>query len=485
MRYQINFQMRVLYSFPYRIGAGRICDTAWQQVNAISLAGAEVSLLTGSVHRPLEQPLRRVLTTLSKGPFKIPYRMLGRRRALHLHDLRTANWLSRNAQNIDIFHGWPGSSLRTLKVAKEHGIPTLLERPNAHTEYAFEVSESENRVCEIPAPKGHDHTYCSELLSKELKEYDECDFLLCPSQFVKNSFVSKGTEKSKLLEHHYGFDESQFTPQSEDNDLRTADQKLNAIYVGSCEPRKGLHYILKAWLHSEAANKGKLKICGEFVPHYRESLGEMLAHPSIEVLGFRSDIPDLMRSADIFLLSSVEEGSALVTYEARASGCILLVSDATGAPCEHGENALVHPAQNWKELAKHLDQVLSDNELSSEITQEFSAEYRRFDVEKNQAKFFWSAITTQCYLTTLSSHECSFKSSARATAQTTPEGSSASSWMNFPTQNLPQRFQNFESTFNLSSTNFLPLSPLRKARLKFTCCAEREISIWGSWPAGA
>ena len=359
--------MRVLYSFPYRIGAGRICTTAWQQVNAISSAGAETSLLTGSVHRPLEEPTKRIITTLSKGPLKIPYRLLGRPRALHLHDLSTANWLNRNADQIDVFHGWPGSSLQSLQVAKKHGIPSLLERPNAHTEYAFEVSERENQVCGIPAPKGHDHTYCARSLATELTEYEHCDFLLCPSPFVKRSFLNKGIAEEKLLKHHYGFDKTKFSSPSGNHKPESSDERFDALYVGSCEPRKGLHYILKAWLQSEACRKGRLKICGEFVPHYRESLGEMLQHPSVEVLGFRNDIPELMRSSQIFILSSVEEGSALVTYEARASGCILLVSDATGAPCEHGKNALVHSAQNWKELAHHLNRMISEPKLSSHL----------------------------------------------------------------------------------------------------------------------
>ena len=49
-----------------------------------------------------------------------------------------------------------------------------------------------------------------------------------------------------------------------------------------------------------------------------------------------------MRKSNILVLSSIEEGSALVTSEARASGCVLLVSEAAGAICTHMENALVH-----------------------------------------------------------------------------------------------------------------------------------------------
>ena len=37
-----NRPIRVLYSFPHKIGAGRICYTAWQQVAGLAAAGADV-----------------------------------------------------------------------------------------------------------------------------------------------------------------------------------------------------------------------------------------------------------------------------------------------------------------------------------------------------------------------------------------------------------------------------------------------------------
>ena len=40
-------RVRVLYSFPHKLGAERICYTAWQQVNGLAAAGADV-LVAGS-----------------------------------------------------------------------------------------------------------------------------------------------------------------------------------------------------------------------------------------------------------------------------------------------------------------------------------------------------------------------------------------------------------------------------------------------------
>ena len=67
-----------------------------------------------------------------------------------------------------------------------------------------------------------------------------------------------------------------------------------------------------------------------------------------------------MRQSDVFVLPTIEEGSALVTLEARGSGCVLLVSDAAGAICRHGENALVHSARDVATLTKQLTTLDQD-----------------------------------------------------------------------------------------------------------------------------
>jgi glycosyltransferase involved in cell wall biosynthesis len=349
---------KILYSFPHRLGAQRICLTAWQQVENIAKAGAQVTAICGSVARPVNDACR-VITTLSMRDIRVPTKWLGRERVLAIHDWQTARWLRRHHREIDLVHAWPGAAIRTIRVASEFGIPCLLERPNTHTEYAFQAADEEAKRCGISLPQGHDHSYDEMRLRQEMAEYAECDFLLCPSDFVERTFLERGISKSKILRHRYGYDPDRFSPGQADRG-KADSPGMTAIYAGVCEPRKGLHYILEAWHASGVRDDCKLLICGEFVPGYAESLRELLDHPSIEVLGHRSDLPDQMRKADVFLLSSVEEGSALVTYEALASGCVLLVSDATGAPCADGESGLVHPMRDVACLAAHLAGIRRD-----------------------------------------------------------------------------------------------------------------------------
>ncbi|RYD63257.1 MAG: glycosyltransferase [Verrucomicrobiaceae bacterium] len=355
----MNPPVRVLYSFPHKLGAGRICTTAWHQVEGASRAGAQVTVLAGSQVRPVNDQIK-VKTTLSLGKLRVPYKLIGRDLACHWHDIATSMWLNAHHREVDVVHSWPLGSIRTIRTAKRHGIPVVLERPNAHTAYAYEEVERENRDVGIVLPDNHDHEVDPKRLALEESEYAEADYLLCPSDFVARTFLDRGFEQSKLVRHQYGYDLSRFTPHAPNG---AAHDGLVMIYAGVVEPRKGLHHALKAWLASGAHEKGTFMVCGEFVPGYRGRLEPMLSHPSVKVMGHRTDLPDLMRQADVFVLSSVEEGSALVTYEARGSGCVLLVSDASGAVCEHMKDGLIHPMRDVAELTAHLRLLDNDRAL--------------------------------------------------------------------------------------------------------------------------
>lgn len=355
--------VRVLYSFPHKLGADRICYTAWQQVNGLASAGAQLRVFPGVQSRPVASTIR-VEPTLARGRLRVPYRLIGSMRAIALHDAVVAWRLKRLAGRIDVVHAWPLGALRTLKVARELGIPAVLERPNANTRFAYYVVRQECNRLGISLPPGHEHAYNPEVLRIEEEEYQLADGLLCPSDFVRQTFLDRGFAPSKLLRHQYGFDDRTYFPVSEPRD---ASQGITMIFAGGCAPRKGLHYALEAWLRSPGRECGTFLIAGAFVPGYAEKLSSMLSHPSVRVLGHRNDIPELMRKCDLLVLPSIEEGSALVTHEARGSGCVLLVSEAAGAICEHLKTGFVHRVGDVETLAGQITMLHEDRRLLERI----------------------------------------------------------------------------------------------------------------------
>lgn len=350
--------VRILQSFPHKIGAGRICTTAWHQAAGVAAAGGEVTVFTGVVHKPLPERVR-VQTTLARGRLRIPYRVIGPLRALALHDRIVARALPALADRIDVVHTWPLAARETLRAARRLGMVTVLERPNAHTRFAYEVVARECNRLGVALPPDHEHAYNDSKLAIEEEEYALADALLCPSDFVMRTFRDQGFERDTLVRHAYGYDESVYHPA---DSQRERSAGLTALFVGVAAVRKGLHYALRAWLDSPASGTGRLLIAGEFLPDYRERLTPMLGHPSVHVLGHRDDVPELMRRSDILLLPSIEEGSALAPMEAVGSGCVPLVSDVCGGVCV-ADNALVHPVGDVAALTRDITRIDDDRDL--------------------------------------------------------------------------------------------------------------------------
>jgi glycosyltransferase involved in cell wall biosynthesis len=358
-----NDRLRVLYSFPNKLGADRICYTAWQQVNGLAAAGADLLVFPGVLHRPVPEGVR-VRPTLARGKARISYKLVGSLRACAWHDWIVARRLKNLVGRIDIIHTWPLGALRTVKTAAQLGIPTVLERCNANTRFAMEVVQQECERLGVALPPDHEHAYNAEKLRIEEEEYDLADRLLCPSEFTAKTFLDKGYPKEKLARHIYGFDEKVYYPSSEPRDPK---RPLTMLFVGVCAVRKGVHYALEAWVKSPASKEGTFLIAGEFLPAYQEKLAPMLNHPSVRVLGHRNDVPELMRKSDILILPSIEEGFGLVVTEAIGSGCVPLASEACTELCKHMETGLMHRIGDVTAIREHITMLHEDRALLARL----------------------------------------------------------------------------------------------------------------------
>jgi glycosyltransferase involved in cell wall biosynthesis len=352
--------MHVLYSFPDVVGKAGIGTTAYQQVNEVAKSGVEVTLYCTTLTRELPESVR-VVETLSLLGRRVPHRMLGIDRSYRYHDRRVAAALRRIGSGIDLVHCWPRATVATASAARHHMIPSFREIPNTHTAHAFEVVAREAETLGLASARSHSHAFDEAILELEEREYEVADVLLVPSEYSLSTFRERGVPAEKLALHRYGFDPTRFRPPPSPPD--GSRRGLTAVFVGRCEPRKGLHHALRAWRNSGACEDGRFVVCGTFEPAYREVLEPLLAHPSIEVRGFVADPVALMQESDLLILPSLEEGSALVTYEARACGCVLVVSEAAGARCSDGVDGLVHPPGDVAALTEHLGRLLAEPEL--------------------------------------------------------------------------------------------------------------------------
>lgn len=348
--------MRLLYSFPGDVGTPGIGTTAYHQIQSLVSAGVSVTVSCGRLKRPFAAEVE-VQETLAVAGRRIPRRLLGGMdNSSRYHDALTARRLANDA-DIDIVHTWPVGALTTLRTASTVGIPSFREAPNTHTAIAYSAVALECSRIGFRLSRGHSHRWNNRRLRREHAEYVAARKILVPSDHVASSFLAAGFRESELARHQYGFDPSIFRPEPG----FTSQKRL--VFLGRAEPRKGLHIALSAWRASGLAQHGwSFHIYGSFEPGYRSCIEEYLNDPGVTLMGFTDDPAAVLRESDALILPSVEEGSALVTYEAQACGCVPLVSTATGARVENGATGWIHDVRDTVTLAEQLRLLANDSE---------------------------------------------------------------------------------------------------------------------------
>jgi glycosyltransferase involved in cell wall biosynthesis len=377
--------MRILYSFPHAIGAPGIGTTAIQQVRGLLDRGHQVTVIAASIHAS-EISLQTVLKTMVFGGVRMPHRVLGMDRTMAYHDWRVATHVRSNPSSYDVIHCWPGATVYTARAALSANIPALREVPNTHTANAYDVVGALCAELGMELPRGHSHRLNVGRLRREEAEYRAALRLLVPSDYVKSTFIARGFAPEKLLRHQYGFDPVTFTPNG-----APRSGPFHAVFLGAVEPRKGLHIALEAWRLSEAYKDARLSVYGRIVDGYAKVLAPYRSMPGVEFHGFTDDAGGVLRSADVLVLPSFEEGSALVTYEAQGCGAVPLVSDATGAQCVHEVSGMIHAAGNAEILAGHITRLKDDRGFIEALRQ---------GVAKQRDKLTWAAAAErleQCY----------------------------------------------------------------------------------------
>ncbi|MEM8668672.1 MAG: glycosyltransferase [Planctomycetota bacterium] len=106
---------------------------------------------------------------------------------------------------------------------------------------------------------------------------------------------------------------------------------------------------------------------------------------SIQFLGIRQDVPDLLRAVDVFTLTSVSEAASLTLLEAMASGAASIVTNV-GGNAEHlreGKDGYLVPRGDDQALASRLKQLLANPEKARALGQSArSRVVEEFDLNK-------------------------------------------------------------------------------------------------------
>ena len=110
---------------------------------------------------------------------------------------------------------------------------------------------------------------------------------------------------------------------------------------------------------------------GPFRELIEEEIDKFSLHGHVALPGARRDVAEILKSADIFTLSSLREGLPVSLLEAMAAGCAIVATDAGGIPdaIVDGVNGLLVKVSDENALAEGFLKLLSDRELGRKLGQ--------------------------------------------------------------------------------------------------------------------
>lgn len=89
----------------------------------------------------------------------------------------------------------------------------------------------------------------------------------------------------------------------------------------------------------------------------------------IHFLGIRLDIPELLKAADVFVLTSVSEAASLTLMESMATGVPVVVTNVGGNPeiIRHEREGLLIERSDWQGCAAALRRLFQDAKLAKRL----------------------------------------------------------------------------------------------------------------------
>lgn len=266
--------------------------------------------------------------------------------------------------------------------ARQTGGRTFLDAGNSHPDNFWNVLSEELQRWKSPHTPVARHHY-----ERSRAMLEHTDFILAPSSFVAKSYLDRGFAPGRVLRNSFPVNLDCFSPSPAP---RPKNRPPTIISTGRLSLRKGTPYLFEAFRLIHARH-----------PSARFLLTRDCETNARPVLAKYNDLPiewspslphaqlaERLRSADIFVLPSLEDGFAVTVAEALACGLPVITTPNTGASdlVAPGRSGEVVPIRDAKAIAEAV-LAWSDRLLASERPPVRLIEAEKLSVETFERTF--------------------------------------------------------------------------------------------------
>jgi sugar transferase (PEP-CTERM/EpsH1 system associated) len=189
---------------------------------------------------------------------------------------------------------------------------------------------------------------------------------------IRNEFLPR----KKVLTIMNGVDVDTYSPQPAKHifPFNTGSGVVRIGIVARLNEVKDHSNLLKACkVLKRFTNNFKVVIVGDgpLRSHLESESESLQLQDRVIFTGTRNDIPDILHELDIYVLSSISEGTSMTLLEAMACGLPVVATNVGGNPevVMDGETGLLVPSRNPEALAEKLLLLIRDRGLRTRLGQ--------------------------------------------------------------------------------------------------------------------
>ncbi len=358
------FGARMHYAVPSILAEDQKLLTLYNDFNAYSLPAWARSMAEKIPNDSLQRLLQRRPNLVPKGKIKSNLSISAQ---LHWRRKSSASFASvveaeiaatQAFANVALRHGmaeadasftFDRAGLEIMQAMKANGKIALMEQTVAPAAKLITVLRRESAALSRDEESGW-----KALSARERKEWELADLIFCGSNFVRDSIILEGAAPAKCVVVPYGVDAGNYKAGLRKGAIN---RPLRMLFVGEVGARKGARYLIDA--AHQLGDRVEVKMVGGI----RADQVDITSLPNnLELVGKvpRSDVASWYDWADIFILPSLFEGSATVTYEAMASGLPVICTHETGSIVVNGVSGLIIPSRSSEAIIEAISSITPD-----------------------------------------------------------------------------------------------------------------------------
>jgi glycosyltransferase involved in cell wall biosynthesis len=197
------------------------------------------------------------------------------------------------------------------------------------------------------------------------------------SDYLRRSFESERFPADRIFRIYNGINLGRFQNGGRGRIRAELGWQENTKIVGvvaNLRRSKGFGYFVQAARRiADSIPESRFLVVGEIedtlAREIKQSLRATHLDGQFSLLGFRSDVPEILNDLDVYVLSSTDEGLSIATIEAMAAGKPVVVTRSGGPQeiVEDGRTGFLVPPADPEALAGKVCEVLLHPELGARL----------------------------------------------------------------------------------------------------------------------